>query len=216
MTHTVIMADDHILIRNAIASLINTFPGFNVIHLAGNGTELIQAIEEGIIPSIVILDLSMPKMDGYETAKWLNAKHPGIKIIILTIFDSEIAMIRLLNVGVKGFLKKDIHPNDLKQAMISIAQDGFYYSHEITGKLGILFKKNNENQTSIEKAILSDADINFMKLACSELTYKEIAIKMKITPRAIDNFRDMLFDKLNIKSRVGLAIYAYKNGLVST
>ncbi len=215
MTHTVIMADDHILIRNAIASLINTFPEFSVIHLAGNGIEVVKAIEEGIIPGIVILDLSMPKMDGYETAKWLNTKHPGIKIIILTIFDSEIAMIRLLSVGVKGFLKKDIHPNELKQAMASIAQGGFYYSHEITGKLGILFKKNNENQTSIEKAMLSDADINFMKLACSELTYKEIAIKMKITPRAIDNFRDILFDKLNIKSRVGLAIYAYKNGLVT-
>ncbi len=215
MHKTIILADDHVLLRNALASLINTFPDFHVLSMANDGTEVVKAIKEGYIPEIVILDLNMPKMDGYETAKWVHNNHPEIKILILTMYDSEIPLIRLLQVGVNGFLKKDIHPDELKYALTTVAHDGYYYSHQTTGKLGILFKKKNENNSSIEKAILSDAELEFIKLACTELTYKEIANTMNLTPRIIDNFRDSLFDKLNIKSRVGLAIYALKNGVVT-
>ncbi|MEP7144772.1 MAG: response regulator transcription factor [Ferruginibacter sp.] len=215
MLNTVILADDHVLLRNALASTINGFPGFNVINMASDGTEVIKAIEDGCIPAIVVLDLNMPKMDGYDTAKWLYDTHPEIKILILTMYDSEIALIRLLQVGVRGFLKKDIHPDELKNALLSVSRDGFYYSHQTTGKLGNLFKKNNDNRSSVEKAMLSDSEINFLKLASTELTYKEIATTMNLTPRIIDNFRDSLFDKLNIRSRVGLAIYAVKNGVVT-
>jgi len=215
MLKPIILADDHILLRNALSSLINSFSEFNVITLAGDGTEVIKAIENGNIPEIVILDLSMPIMDGYETTKWLYDNHPAIKILILTMFDSEIALIRLLQMGVRGFLKKDIHPDELRIALLSVARDGFYYSHQTTGKLGNLLKRNNDNNISIDKTILSDAEILFLKLACTELTYKEIASKMKLTPRIIDNFRDSLFDKLDVRSRVGLAIYAVKNGMVT-
>ena len=131
------------------------------------------------------------------------------------MYDSEVALIRLLQVGVRGFLKKDIHPDELKIALRSVAENGFYYSHQTTGKLGNLFKKNNDTQNSLEKAMFSDSEINFLKLASTELNYKEISVKMNLTPRIVDNFRDSLFDKLNIKSRVGLDIYAVKNGLVT-
>lgn len=214
MINTVILADDHILIRDAIASLINTFPEFNVIALARDGIEVTSIIKEGCIPGIVILDLNMPKMDGYETAKWLRDNHPEIKILILTIFDTEIALIRLLQLGVKGFVKKDIHPDELKSALQSVSREEFYYSHQSIGKLGTLFKKNKDNHLPIEKAILSDTELSFIKMACTELTYKEIAKAMKLTPRMIDSFRDSLFAKLNVKSRVALAIYAVKNGVI--
>ena len=215
MVKTVILADDHILLRNALASLINTFPDFRVMNMAGDGTEVIKEIENGHVPDIAILDLNMPKMDGYDTARWLYDTHPKIKTLILTMYDSEIALIRLLQVGVRGFLKKDVHPEELKNALVSVAKDGFYYSHHTTGKLGTLFQKNGDYSSSVEKAMLSDAEINFLRLASTELTYKEIACKMNVTPRIIDNFRDLLFDKLDIKSRVGLAIYAVKHGVVT-
>lgn len=215
MLNTILLADDHILLRNALANQINTFPGFNVVSMAGDGTEVIKLMEDGCVPSIVILDLNMPKMDGYDTTAWLYKTYPAIKILILTMYDSEVALIRLLKMGVRGFLKKDIHPDELKIALGAVAKDGFYYSHQTTGKLGNLFKKNNDKHTSIEKAILSDSEIDFLKLACTELTYKEIARTMSLTPRIIDNYRDALFDKLNAKSRIGLAIYAVKNGVVT-
>lgn len=215
MHKTIILADDHILLRNALSSLINSFPEFTVITMAGDGMEVVSAIEAGAMPDIVIVDLSMPIMDGYETTNWLYANYPKIKILILTMFDSEIALIRLLQKGVRGFLKKDIHPEELHVALLAVANDGFYYSHQATGKLGDLLKRNKDNHISMDIAILSNIEIHILKMVCTEFTYKEIASQMKLSPRVIDNYRDALFDKLNVRSRVGLAIYAVKNGMVT-
>ena len=215
MNNTIIMADDHVLLRDALASLINSFPQFSVIKVAANGAELIQIIQDGDVPNIVLLDLNMPKMDGFETASWLKVHHPDIRILVLTMYDSEIALIRLLQVGVRGFLKKDIHPLELRNALLAVSENGYYYSHQTTGKLGSLFQKTNDSKSPIEKSFLNEVEITFIKYACSEMTYKEIAMKMNLTPRVIDNYRDSLFDKLDVKSRVGLAIYAVKNGLVT-
>ncbi len=194
--------------------MINTFDECKVLATACNGKELIQLIENGKLPHIILLDLNMPEMDGYETAHWLYQHHPYVKILVLTMYDSEIALIRLLQLGVRGFLKKDIHPSELRRALLSVAEDGYYYSHHTTGKLGTLFQKTNNRHSSIEKAMLNETEIAFLKLASTDLTYKEIAPKMNMTPRAIDGFRDNLFDKLDVKSRVGMAIYSIKNGLV--
>ena len=211
----VMMVDDHVLLRDALASLINTFDEFNVIHSVGSGHEFIRSLSEGYRPDIVLLDLNMPILDGFETAKWLYKTHPEIKILILTMYDSEIALIRLLKAGVKGFLKKDVHPNELRAALKSVADNGFYYSHDTTGKLAGLFQRDTESNRFVEKAILSDKEIDFLRLASTDKTYKEIAAELNISPRAIDGYRDGLFEKLDVKSRVGLAIYAVKNGIVN-
>ncbi|MBK7435190.1 MAG: response regulator transcription factor [Chitinophagaceae bacterium] len=170
---------------------------------------------KGCRPQLAILDLNMPEMDGYETSRWLQANHPEVRIIILTMYDSEIALIRLLQVGVRGFLKKDVHPGELKNALLSVAENGYYYSHNATGKLASFFQKNHISQTSIEKALLNDKEVEFLKLASTDLTYKEIAQRLKLTPRAIDGYRDSLFEKLEVKSRVGLAIFAVRTGIVT-
>ena len=214
-TYKVILADDHVLLRDALAALIDSFEECKIIAVASNGKELVRLIEAGQLPHIVVLDLNMPEMDGYETAQWLQDTHPDIKILILTMYDSEIALIRLLQVGVRGFLKKDIHPYELKTALLSVADDGYYYAHNTTGKLASLFQKNQQNKSSLEKAMLTKLDIDFLRMASTDMTYKEIAQAMNITPRAIDGYRDSLFEKLDVKSRVGLAIYAVKNGIVT-
>ena len=156
----------------------------------------------------------MPGMDGFETAKWLFKVHPEINILILTMYDSEIALIRLLQAGVKGFLKKDTHPNELRIALKAVSAGGYYYAQDTTGKLATLFQRDFENQHFVDKAILSEKEIEFLRLASTDKTYKEIASELKISPRAIDGYRDTLFEKLDVKSRVGLAIYAVKNGIV--
>lgn len=209
--YKLILADDHILLRDALANLINNFDEFSVVATAGNGKEVMSVFENGCRPDIVLMDLNMPEMDGYETARWLVQQHPDIKIVILTMYDSEIALIRLLQAGVHGFLKKDIHPAELKSALITIASGEYYYSNHTTGKIANLFRK----QAGVEKALLNDTEIEFLKLASTDMTYKEIAQAMKMTPRNIDSYRDALFTKLDVKSRVGLAIYAVKNGIVT-
>ncbi|MEO6489481.1 MAG: response regulator transcription factor [Ferruginibacter sp.] len=211
----IILVDDHVLLRDALATLISSFENFEILAVAANGREMTGFIEKGKVPDIVVLDLNMPVLDGYESAQWLHDKFPDIKILILTMYDSEIALIRLLQMGVRGFLKKDIHPFELKAALESVGADGYYYSHNTTGKLANFFQKSHENKSSLEKGILTKHDIEFLKMASTDLTYKEIADKMNITPRAIDGYRDNLFEKLDVKSRVGLAIYAVKNGIVT-
>jgi two-component system, NarL family, invasion response regulator UvrY len=212
----VALADDHVLLRTALASLIDAFDNCSVIIEAKNGIELIEMLKKDKTPDVVLLDLNMPEMDGLETAQYIQEHYPHVHILMLTMYDSELALIRLLQVGVRGFLKKDTHPDELKFAIQSIVQSGFYYSHNATGKLVNLFRKQPDGTiTHLEKNLLTDTDIEFLKLASTELTYKEIAQKMKLNPRTVDNLRDSLFHKLTIKSRVGLAMYAIRHGLVT-
>jgi DNA-binding NarL/FixJ family response regulator len=210
----IILVDDHTLLRDALSNLINSFEEFSVINSLNNGTELIRALSEGYKPDLILLDLNMPVLDGFETSKWLNINYPEIKILILTMYDSEIALIRLLKVGVKGFLKKDTHPNELRNALNAVCENGYYYSQDTTGKLANLFQKNADSQNFVEKAMLNENELEFLRLASTDLTYKEIAAHLNLSPRAIDGYRDILFEKLDVKSRVGLAIYAVKNGIV--
>ncbi|MBL0181840.1 MAG: response regulator transcription factor [Chitinophagaceae bacterium] len=212
--YKLILADDHILLRDALANLINGFDEFRVIATAGDGEEVKQAIENGSKPDLILMDLNMPRSDGYETSCWLQENHPEIKVIILTMYDSEIALIRLLRTGVNGFLKKDIHPAELRNALLTVSAGEYYYSNRTTGKIASLFRKGQEKKSPIENATLSDIEIKFLKLVCTDMTYKEIAHAMNMTPRHIDSYRDTLFEKLDVKSRVGLAIHAIKSGIV--
>lgn len=210
--YQVALADDHVLLRNALASLIDSFDGFKVIYQTGNGSELIEIIKPSNLPDILLLDLNMPEMDGFDTAHWFKDHFPQVHVLMLTMYDSEATLIRLLQAGVKGFLKKDVHPSELKFAMKSVLQNGYYYSHNTTGKLVNLFR--HQNEAEIQKNYLEDQEVSFLKLAASDMTYKEIALEIGLNPRAVDNIRDHLFEKLEVKSRVGLAMFAIRNGLV--
>lgn len=212
---TIALADDHVLLRSALAGLIDGFGNCKVINQSGTGKELTEYILSGHVPDVVILDLNMPDMDGFETASWLQQHAPAVHVLMLTMFDSELSLIRLLQAGVKGFLKKDIHPDELKFAIQSVMQSGYYYSSHTTGKLVNLFRNQPDGANRLQKAILSDQETEFLKLACSDLTYKEIAQKMNLNPRSVDSLRDQLFLKLDVKSRVGLAMVALRNGLAA-
>jgi two-component system invasion response regulator UvrY len=210
------MADDHVLLRNALASLIDSFGDCRVIQQCNNGKELIKRLGNGEIPDVVLLDLNMPEMNGFETAGWLQENIPQANVMMLTMYDSELSMIRLLQNGVRGFLKKDINPDELKHAIHSVMQSGYYYSNHSTAKLVNLFRTNPENALNVQKAFLTEQELEFLKLACSDLTYKEVAQRMRLNPRSVDSLRDQLFVKLDVKSRVGLALIAIKHGIVTT
>jgi two-component system, NarL family, invasion response regulator UvrY len=210
----VALADDHVLLRNALAALINGFEGCAVVMEVSNGKELQQKIAAKQ-PDVLLLDLNMPEMDGFETANWLQQHYPVVQVLMLTMYDSEATLIRLLQAGVKGFLKKDIHPNELKFAIQSVMQSGYYYSLQTSGKLANLFRSRTGCATALEKNMLNEEEIQFIKLSTTEYTYKAIAGQMNLNPRSIYSMRDALFQKLEIKSRVGLAMYAIKNGLVA-
>jgi two-component system invasion response regulator UvrY len=209
------MVDDHVLLRNALASLIDSFDDCQVIFQSDNGSELIKKISSKNLPDVVLLDLNMPVMDGFGAANWLMENYPQVHVLMLTMYDSELTLIRLLQAGVKGFLKKDIEPSELKFAIHSVMQTGYYYSTKTAGKLANLFRNNARENLLLKNAMLEDNEVTFLKLACTDLTYKEIAQTMKLSPRSVDALRDHLFIKLDVKSRVGLAMVAIRNGVVN-
>ena len=209
----VALADDHILLRNALATTINNFENCRVVYQVDNGKQLIEIAQKESAPDVILLDVNMPIMDGYETAVWFQTNMPQVKILMLTMYDSEPLLIRLVQSGVKGFLKKDIHPSDLKLAIQSVMGTGHYFSNQ--GKLASLIMLSGNDQTVLQRTMLNDQEITFLNLACTEKTYKEIAMEMNLNPRAVDSLRDHLFEKLDVKSRVGLALFAVRKGMVS-
>jgi two-component system invasion response regulator UvrY len=209
------LVDDHTLIRNAIAGLLKE-SDYRISFQADNGKDLIAQIEKNPLPSIILMDINMPNMDGYETSAWLKLHYPEIKIIALSMYDNDIAIIRMLHCGAKGYILKDCEPEELFAALNAVRVHGFYYSDIVTGRLIYLINQNDktiDNTQDIMK--FKERELQFLKFACSELTYKEIADKMKVSVRTVDGYRDDLFEKLNIKSRVGLVLFALKHGVVT-
>jgi len=212
---TIALADDHVLLRKGLADLM-TKQGYTVLFQADNGEEFVEQLKSNPDPDIALLDINMPKKDGYDTAAWLKRNKPNIKVIALSMYDDENAIIRMLKNGARGYILKDSEPADLKAAIESVLNKGFHYSEMVTGKLIHTIHSMEEDDSDIGNTLrLNDKEITFLKLAASELTYKEIAEKMHLSPRTIDGYRDELFEKLNIKSRVGLVLFAIKNGIVS-
>lgn len=208
---SLVLVDDHSLLRNGLASMLKE-SGYPVLFEADNGKEFIQKMNPKNLPEIVLLDINMPEMDGYETAAWLKQNHPEIKVLALSMYDNEDAIIKMLKAGVRGYILKDAHPSELKAAIESVHSKGYHYSEMVTGRL---MRSLAEEKTQDKiKELVTEREMEFLKLCSSELTYKEIAEKMFVSPRTIDGYRDALFEKLNIKSRVGLVLYAIKNGIV--
>lgn len=206
------IVDDHNLFRSGIKSLIQHFPDYNIVFEANNGEEFIKKLRE-FKPFIVLLDLSMPVMDGISTAKWLHYYAPEIKTIILSMSEDEKTVLTLLKYGIKGYLLKDSEPEDFKTALDTVCAGNYYYPQFVTAHMMKQFHKSSKEEENSAGIKLNDREIEFLKLAATELTYKEIADRMSLSVRTIDNYRENLFDKLSLKSRVGLALYAIKNNL---
>src|SRR5216683_6331946 len=117
------LVDDHILVREALANIIKSFDEFDISISASNGKDFIDKLNKTNIPQVLLLDLSMPEMDGHATTHWLAKNHPQIKILILTMYDAE-SLIHLIKAGVRGFLKKDVSPAELRHAILCVHANG--------------------------------------------------------------------------------------------
>jgi len=210
ITH-VAVADDHSLLSSALARLINGFPGYNVTIEADNGRDLIEKIAKSTLPDIVLLDISMPEMDGFKTTQWLYKKYPQIKVLALSMLSDERTIIKIFRVGAKGYLLKNTDPEELKTALDSVMNKNVYLSEYVSGKL--VSGLHNDVDVELQGVVLNEKEKEFLRWSCSELSYKDIAAKMFVSPRTVDDYRQSLFYKLKVHSRVGLVMYAIKNGI---
>jgi len=210
---TVVIVDDHLLFAQSLESLITNLEGYQVLAILKNGKELVQYyLHKRKKPELILLDVKMPVMDGIQTMQWLKENQPEQKALALTMEDDEETIIKMLRAGARGYLLKDIHPENFEFAMRMVIDQGFYYSSKVETALKYSEK---EEAGSVKSVVdnLTDREWTFLKFACSELTYKNVAGEMNVSPKTIENYREAVFRKLKVKTRVGLVIYCMKNNL---
>lgn len=212
-TIRIAIADDHVMMRNAISTVISSFPDFKVIIEADNGKELIEQIEKSdLLPDICILDIGMPVMDGYETARQIKAKwNDEIRILALSMYNHEFSVIKMLKNGANGYLLKGADLNELNKALKDIYHKG-YYSSELVASNFFQMIRQAENDDSLYK--INEKEMQFLALCCTDMNYKEIAREMALGTRTIETYRNTLFDKLGLNSRIGLVMFAINSGIV--
>lgn len=212
----VVLVDDHALLRNGLASVINSFNGYTVLFEANNGKHFTQLLNPENLPHVVLLDVTMPEMNGYETALWITTHYPQIKILALSMLNDERSIIKMLRNGAKGYLLKDAELLELKKALDAVVSKGIYindilYNNIIHSINGGITEEDNEQQKLMN---LTEREKEFLRWLCTDKSYKEIAAAMYLSPRTIDGYRDILFEKLKVASRVGLVIFAIRSEIV--
>jgi len=167
------------------------------------------------LPDILLLDIVMPEMDGYSTAKWVRLNYPEIRILALSTMEGENAIIKMIRNGARGYVLKDSEPAELKRAFDDVLSLGYFFNDLMSRKvLQNVHLLGDDSEDAGVFSKLTENELTFLKLACSERTYIEIAKEMYLSERTIDGYRDAIFRKLNVTTRVGMVLYAVKNGLV--
>ena len=208
------LVDDYVLFRKGLISLIQlAYRQSEILFEADNGIDLQNKLDAKNLPDIILVDVNMPGMDGFATMQWLSKTYPQIKVLVVSMIEKEETVVRMLKLGAKGYLCKDVEPDELAKALEAIAKRGVYYTDFVTGKL-IHSLQEGERPPVGPEITLNAQERKFVELACSELTYSEIADQMCLSPKTVDGYRSVLFDKLNVKSRVGLVLYAIRHRLV--
>ncbi len=212
MKKTIAIADDHLLVAKAVSSIVNNFDNFEVLYEVENGAVLQEKFKVAKnIPDIVLLDVSMPIMDGYATATWLKEQHPAVLVMALSVQDDDNSIIKMVKAGAKGYMHKNVHPIELERALQTLISQGLYYPDWAMSK--VIASLAGDTKGYGDELALNDREKEFLTYVCTELTYKEISEKMFCSPRTVESYRDSLFEKLNVKTRVALALFSVKIGL---
>jgi DNA-binding NarL/FixJ family response regulator len=212
MNITLGIADDHQLFLKSLSLLIGSLEDFTIIVEAMNGKDLIDKIEaKNLSPDMILLDVNMPVMDGRQTAAYLTEKFPAIKLVALSMKDDDATIISMIRAGCCAYLLKDIHPEELNKALHDIYKKGYYNADAAN----INYRRLLQHQEKEKELQLTDKEKEFLKLACSDATYKQIAATMHVSERTVDGYRENIFKKLNVQSRTGMALEAIRRNIVS-
>lgn len=216
MQYSIVVVDDHVLIAKALTGIIENFKQYKVLYECENGKLLQERFSNKVnIPDIVLLDISMPVMDGFATAEWLREYHPGVLIMALSMQDDEQSLIKMIKNGANGYLLKNVHPVELEKALDALLKNGLYYPDWATSKILVSIGQKKEDKNQPVKIAITEREKEFLQYTITEMSYKEIGEKMFCSSRTVESYRDSLFEKFGLKSRVGLAVYAIRNGMVA-
>jgi DNA-binding NarL/FixJ family response regulator len=209
----VVIVDDHKLFRKGIRALLEEFSFIGEVYEAGNGIELLELLKRANpLPGIILLDIQMPVMDGIEAHKKIQKLYPQIKVIIITMDDDEQFIIHMISQGVNGYLLKNTDPEELEKALQKLQKNDFYFPDDMARL--ILQSARQRKDTWHKLPEFTEREMEVLELICKEHTAPEIAVKLGLNPRTIENYRTKLLEKTDTKNIAGLVVYAIKNKLV--
>lgn len=209
---SIALADDHSMLRKGLIKLLLMNKNLESIFDVDSGNEVMEALKNHKIPDVLILDVNMTGKDGIETAQWVSKNFPQVKILALSMSSDEHTILKMIQAGAKGYVTKNCEPEKLVDAIETIYKSGVYLPDSLSAKIfsGI---QNNLLSPENKLSLLNDKEKTFLSLLCQELSYQEIASKMFLSPRTIDDYRKKLTKKLSVKGKSGLIVYAMSNGL---
>jgi DNA-binding NarL/FixJ family response regulator len=211
---TVAIADDHKIFRKGVILSMRPYTNIRFVMEADNGEDLIQKIPDSM-PNVVLCDLKMPIKDGIDATKVITKNFPGIRVIILTMYEDERFVGHLMDCGAAGYLLKSTDPAEIKRAIMDVMRTGFYLNPFVNK---VLIKKNYSKQkfnpSLTTEVVLSEREKEVLTLVCMEFTATEIAQKMSISARTVEAIKDRLMERFGVKNSVGLVFYAMKNQLI--
>lgn len=211
----IVLVDDHVIIRNGLKELIEKIGNYQVIDQFDNGEDLLQAFPLPFTPDLIIMDISMPVMDGDKVLEIMKEKSIILPVLILTLNEKEDIIINLFRLGVRGYLRKNCSAVEMKHALNDIIEKGYYHNEFLTYSLQTNLDTNKKTKEQQVLTRISEKERIFLKLVCNEeeFTYGQIADKMSVQPRTVDGYRESLFEKFGIKSKTGLVLFVLKHNL---
>lgn len=212
----VYIADDQTLFRKGMGRLVRSFPNVKEVREAGNGKELLELIKEEE-PDVILMDLEMPVMDGIEATEKVISRYPNIKIVVLSMHDTQQHIFYLMELGAHAFLLKNAEPEEVQEAILAVMKNDFYQNEIVVNALrkGAIDKKKAEGRPVFQSNVtLTDREEEILLLICRELTMKEIGEKLSLSEKTIHNHRARMMDKLGVRNTVGLVKFAYDTGLI--
>ena len=210
----VYIADDHTLFRKAMVNLLRSFERVSDVKDAENGKDLLTLIKYET-PDVVIVDLQMPVMDGSEASAQIINKFPEVKIIVLTMHDSNKFILHMMDLGVHAFLLKNTEPDELEKAIYAVADKYFYHNELVASVLRKNVKERKVGQRpTFQTTELTEREKEVLLLICQELTMKEIGQRLFLSENTVRNHRVNIMEKVGVNNIVGLVKYAYDVGVV--
>lgn len=208
---TIIIADDHQIFRESLSELL-TNKGFKIIGTVANGVELLNLLDQlKQTPDIIIMDIAMPELDGYQTSLKVLKKNRDLKILTLSSFGDEKYYSKMIKAGVKGFVLKNAGIHELKEAIDKIISGGNWFSNELLQKAIIYLNKKQINK---EKIQLTQREFEILQLICSGFSTQKIADKLRLSTETIRTYRAALLTKTQCNNAPALVMYAIKNKLI--
>ena len=202
----VVLADDHELVRSGIKALLSMVEGVEVIAEASDGGELV-ALVDSLMPELVMTDISMPGMDGITAISEIHRRHPDVKLLVLSMYDTVDFVKRAVASGACGYLMKDAPPFELEQAVRSVMATGSYYSPAIAQRLLQPAEPTADDE-------LTQRQVEILKLIAQGRASKEIAFELGLSPKTVDVHRARIMDRLQLNDIASLTLYAVRKGLV--